>query len=411
MKYFLFAFIYILAMPVCGQSCRTHPLSDEIRTVRINRAGNWLAPPVIRQGEYLVLSFDRLGENSTNRLRYKIQHCNADWTPSSISEIDCIDGFNDNLLDDYAVSVNTTVDYANFRLEIPNRDVQLKISGNYAVLVYEEDNYDNMLLSACFSVIDPQISISGNMTSNTLIDANREHQQISFIINYQGIMHINDPYSDLKIYVRQNGRIDNQKSMVKPSIIQPGRLIYEQNRQLIFEAGNEYRRFEAVSHRYNGLRVEHTEYRRPFYYAYIYPDHERAYKRYIYDEDQNGKFYIRNAEANDSDTESDYFHVQFTLKSEPAGNNVYINGDFTNNTFDDTYLMQYDSEKGEYSLSLLLKQGAYNYQYLTGSGGKFSTLPIEGNYFETENQYQVFVYYRPPGQRYDSLIGYLEIGK
>jgi hypothetical protein len=411
MKKLLFSFIAIYGLQVYGQTYRTEPLSDEIHTVQITKAGNWLAAPIINlQDEYLVLSFDRLAENSPDRLRYKILHCNADWTPSSISEIDYINGFNDNLIDDYAVSVNTTVDYTNFRLEIPNNDLQLKLSGNYAVLVYEDDNRENVLLSACFSVIDPQLSLAGTMSSYTLIDANREHQQLSFIINYKD-MNTLDPYNDLKVYVRQNERSDNQKSMLKPTTIQPGRLVYEQNRQLIFEAGNEYRRFETVSYRYNPLRIEHLEYRNPFYYAYVFPDISRAFKRYVYDEDQNGKFYIRNAEMNNSDTEADYFQVQFVLKTEPVDGNVYINGNFTNNMFDDRYLMQYDSDAREYYLSLLLKQGAYNYQYLTGQNGKYSTALLEGNYFETENRYQVLVYYRRVGQRYDSLIGYLEIGK
>jgi hypothetical protein len=275
--------------------------------------------------------------------------------------------------------------------------------------VYEDNNQDNVLLSACFSVIDPQLNLVGNVSSQTLVDTNREHQQLSFAINYKPDMDVFDPYNDLKVYVRQNERLDNQKTNPKPSIIQPGRLVYEQNRQLIFEAGNEYRRFETISYRYNPLRIEHIEYRNPFFYAFIYPDLPRAFKRYIYDEDQNGKFYIHNAETDDSDTGADYFQVQFRLKSDPIDDNVYINGNFTNNTFDDRYLMQYDYDTQEYYLSLLLKQGAYNYQYLTNRDGKYTTTAIEGNYFETENQYQVLVYYRRIGQRYDSLIGYLEI--
>ncbi|MDR1809786.1 MAG: DUF5103 domain-containing protein [Prevotella sp.] len=411
MKQFLSLLLTIYGLQAHGQTYRTEAFSDEIRTIQITKAGNWLTPPVINimRGEYIVLSFDRLGENSSNRLRYKILHCNADQTPSPISEIDYIDGFNDNPLDDYALSVNTTVEYTNFRLEIPNNDIRLKLSGNYAILVYEDDDRDNLLLSASFAVIDPQLSLAGSVSSYTLLDANRERQQLSLVINYQD-MNMLDPYNDLKVYVRQNERTDNQKSLLKPSIVQRGRLVYEQNRQLIFEAGNEYRRFETVSYRYNPLRIEHQEFRHPFYYAYVFPDISRAFKRYVYDEDQNGKFYIRNADANNSDTEADYFQVLFALKTEPVDGNVYINGNFTNNSFDDRYLMQYDYDAREYYLSLLLKQGAYNYQYLAGQAGKYSTAPLEGNYFETENHYQALVYYRGVGQRYDSLIGYLELG-
>ncbi|GAB6012115.1 type IX secretion system plug protein [Viscerimonas tarda] len=413
MRGFLFLLAFLFFPCIQGQTYKTEPFSDEIHSIQVYKGGNSLAFPVINlwKAEPVLLSFDRISDNSMDRLRYRIVHCNADWTPSPVSEIDYIDGFNNNLIEDYAPSVNTTIEYTNFQLQIPNNDLRLRLSGNYVVLVYEEDNPGNVLLSACFSVLDSRVAISGNMTSNTLIDNNREHQQLSFAINHKDV-NINDPYNDLKVYVQQNGRLDNQKSMLKPSIIQVGRLIYEQNRNLIFEAGNEYRRFETVSHRYNGLRVEGTEYRRPFYYAYVYPDLIRANKRYVYDEDQDGGFYIHNAEVNESSTEADYFYVQFSLKSEePVLGNVYINGRFTNNTFDDNYLMQYDSDRGEYYISLFLKQGAYNYQYLVKQGNRYSTSPIEGNYYETENEYQVLVYYRPMGQRYDSLIGYLFIGR
>lgn len=414
MRKIFFFILILLSISLCNaQAYKTQPLSSEIHTIQINKAGNWLAPPIINlnSADYLQLSFDRISENSLDRLRYKVIHCNADWIPSSLSEIDYIDGFNDNLIDDYASSVNTMVEYTNFLLEIPNNDLKIRLSGNYVIIVYEADYPDNILLSACFSVVDSQISIEGNMTSNTLIDTNRGHQQISFAVNHQG-MNIRDPFSDLKVFVRQNERSDNQKSLIKPTIIQNGRLLYEQNRNLIFEAGNEYRRFEIVSHRYNGLRVLHIEYKRPFYYAYIFPDMIRANKRYIYDKDQNGKFYLRNAEEEDSNTQGDYFFVEFTLKvDDPFLENIYINGNFTNNLFDDKYLMQYDYDKKEYYLSLMLKQGAYNYQYLAGQKNTFSTSLIEGNYYETENQYEIFVYYRPIGQRHDSLIGYLKIDK
>ncbi|MFR9166424.1 MAG: DUF5103 domain-containing protein [Dysgonomonas sp.] len=266
MKYWIFFLLLPFSVIANAQVYQTEPLSDEIHTIQVLKNGDWQQSPVIEinSGDYIQLGFDRISEDSFNRLRYKIIHCNADWTQSSLSEIEYLDGFNDNLIEDYAASMNTTVEYTNFRLIIPNQDIlRFKASGNYAVLVYEEDNRDNVMLSARFSVVDPQIVIAGNMSSNTLIDSNKSHQQISFILNHKGL-NINDPYSDLKIFVRQNERQDNQKTDVKPTFIQPSRLVYEQNRDLIFPAGNEYRRFDMPSSRYNGLRIYHMEYNRPF---------------------------------------------------------------------------------------------------------------------------------------------------
>ncbi|MCH5327114.1 MAG: DUF5103 domain-containing protein, partial [Duncaniella sp.] len=60
-----------------------------------------------------------------------------------------------------------------------------------------------------------------------------------------------------------------------------------------------------------------------------------------------------------------------------------------------------------YELSLLLKQGAYNYQYLYVAPGseRGESGPVEGNYFQTVNEYTVKVYHRPRGGRYDRLVG------
>ena len=224
----LFAFILSEAQTVY----KTEALSSEIHTIQVNKNGDWSKYPLIdmNSGDYICLNFDRVSDNSSDRLRYKIIHCNADWTESSLSSIEFLDGFNDNLINDYAVSTNTTINYTNYNLNIPNNDFSLKVSGNYVIQVYEEDNTSNLLLNACFSVLDSRIAIGGNMTSNTLIDSNKEHQQVSFTINHPSLT-IRDPFSELKVIVRQNDRQDNQKIDVKPSYIQSNRLVYEQNRR------------------------------------------------------------------------------------------------------------------------------------------------------------------------------------
>lgn len=247
----LFSFV-----SMSSQVYRTEALSSEIHTIEVTRNDNWMLSPILELNsqDFVQLSFDRISENSFDRLRYKIIHCNMDWKQSSLSDIEYLDGFNDNWIEDYASSTNTTVEYTNFRLTIPNKDVQLKVSGNYVIQVYDGDDAEKVLLNASFSVLDSQIGIVANVSSNTLIDVNKAHQQVSFSLMYNDIK-INDPYSDLKVLVRQNDRLDNQKENVKPSIVQPNKLVYEQNRDLIFEAGNEFRRFDMPSYRYNGLNV------------------------------------------------------------------------------------------------------------------------------------------------------------
>lgn len=408
MKYLLLPIICFFNLISSAQVYHTQAISPEIYTVQVNKDGDPVQTPVIKlkENNRVSISFDRISDDAFNRLRYRIIHCDAYWKPSrDLSESDYIDGFNNNLIEDYFASRNTTVEYTHFGFEIPNQDVKLRLSGNYTVEVYEDGWPDNVLLTACFSVLDPQLSIGATVSSNTDIDTNRAHQQLSFTIQHQNV-NIRDPHRDLKVFVRQNNRLDTERSDLKPTYIGQGRLTYEHNRSLIFEAGNEYRRFETSSYRYSGMNVDHIEYNRPNYTMYIVPDNVRAGRSYSYDQDQNGQFVIRSNESDKSETEADYFTTVFSLPMEnPMAEDIFINGDFTNNDFTDKYHMVYDNESKEYRLSLLLKQGLYNYQYLVKSGNNYSTAKVEGNYYETENEYSIFVYHRPPGQRYDSLIG------
>jgi len=409
MRYFA---IYILLFSIfhissyAQQYYRTEALSSDISTIQVNAMGEWHQNNIIKlnSNEYITINFDHLAEETFSHLRYNIIHCDANWRLSKeISEIEYLDGFNNNLIDDYAISVNTTVEYTNYKLEIPNDDVKLKLSGNYVVQIYNEDKPDKILLNACFSVLEPIANIGYTVNSITNIDANKEHQQVSLALHHK--LNLMDPINELKIVVMQNNRIDTERRNLKPMMITPNKITYEQNLNLIFEAGNEYRRFETSSYRSNGMRVAHIEYKAPYYYSNIELDKIRANKSYNYDQDQNGRFLIRSIDTDYSDTEADYMVTTFTLPMEkPLSQNIYLNGDFTNNTFNDKYKMKYDELNKQYKLSLLLKQGQYNYQYLVKTIKGFSTAPIEGNYYETENEYTAFAYYRPMGQRYDKLI-------
>ncbi len=85
----------------------------------------------------------------------------------------------------------------------------------------------------------------------------------------------------------------------------------------------------------------------------------------------------------------------------------FIDGDLTDRRFDETSRMVYNRSTSRYEKAMLLKQGSYNYQYLTVPPGKKRgyTAEIEGDRYQTVNEYLVKVYTRRPGDRYDRLIG------
>jgi len=97
-----------------------------------------------------------------------------------------------------------------------------------------------------------------------------------------------------------------------------------------------------------------------------------------------------------------------------AGKGVYLYGEMVNFEQNDNSKMEFNAEKGVYEKVLFLKQGYYNYSYVTLTDRKEegvvpSLENTEGNYWGTENSYMVMVYFRPFGARADELVGFAKV--
>lgn len=386
--------------------------SKQIKTLQVRVAGNPFSDPYIPMvgNERIEINFDALNP-SMNQYAYSVIHCNADWSQSVLSPIEYMNGFQGMTIEDFATSMGTSVEYTNYRLLLPNEDIQFKVSGNYAIRVYPESNPDQTAFIACFSVVEPLVKVAASVSGNTDIDTNQTHQQVSFVINNKNYP-ITYPQTDLKIWVYQNNRRDNAVTGVQPMSILENQIAYTNNRNLIFDAGNEYRRMEFISNSYNGMHVENISFHNPYYHVELMTDYKRAGQPFQYDQDQDGRYFIRCSNCNDFDTEADYEIVHFTLATDeiPDGN-VYLNGELYNNVLDENSKMEYNPQTGQYEKSVLLKQGNYNYQYLFVPTGQTvgETGPIEGNYYQAENEYSIYVYFHPMSARYDRLIGVTSI--
>lgn len=394
-----------LHMAMAQNTCVNVP---HIKTLQVIVNNNWMAPPIIHLNtpDKVEISFDEL-THEYHRYTYKITHCNADWTPSDLFDTDYLQGFNDNVIEDYQNSLNTTMLYTHYKFTLPNDEAQMLVSGNYVVSIYGEDDEDNPVAQACFSVIEPTVGISAEVSSNTDIDTNDSHQQVSFTVNYPG-MNVTSPQAEFKTRVYQNLRTDNCVTDLQPTYLQPGQMQFVHNSKLIFPAGNEYRRFEVFNMHYGYQDVEKMQFFDPYYHATLYPDQPR--KNYSYDEDQNGRYFIRYDMAQDPETEADYLFVHFTLEGfdNPLPNGkFYLNGEFTYNQFIPSYSLIYNEQTRNYEGVQLVKMGVYNWLYLFVPDGSNvgQTAPAEGNFYETENEYLILVYHRPFGGRYDKLVG------
>ena len=401
--------LLLLSLPFCGLAQRHEIFSDRIASLQVVSGQDWMSIPITTLGgEPVNISFDDL-THEYHRYTYKLEHCEADWTVSEeLFASDYCEGFtSDNTIDELTESINTNVLYTHYTLQIPNDRCRLKIGGNYRLTITDENNGDEPVLAACFMVVEPEMRVSMNMTTITDRDVNGRHQQIGMEVMY-GKLPVTRPESQIKTVVMQNGRWDNAVVNASPQYIMGDGLRWDHCRDLIFDGGNEYRKFEILDVDHTTMGLESITWDGEKYNAMIWTDEPRP--NYVYDEDANGAFYIRNSDNIENDYASEYVMTHFRLKSPRLNGDVYINGAWTNNRFLPQYRMTYDEMEKIYKASILLKQGYYSYQYLlVDADGKAKNVPSEGNFFQTENQYQALVYYRGIGGRTDRLVGFAQI--
>ncbi len=385
-------------------------LSDNIRTLRVKYADNDnIERPFLTLGSYeqLEISFDELSHN-THNYTYTILHLNANRTQSNLHTSEYISGFTTQDITDYAQSLNTTQLYTHYSFVFPNEDMTLTASGNYAIKIYEDGDQENAVAYVCFSVAEPISEVSCNIRGNTDIEFSGKYQQLDIDVQF-GDMNIVNPAGEIKVLVRQNGRTDNEVLCDKPTYIESHRLRYINQKQLIFEGGNEYRHFDISSVYFKGNNVDRIYFDHALYHAYLYPDEVKSGNPYLTEYDANGQYVIHSEKVQDDDTEADYMWVHFLLPTSSPWftGGVYVSGDLTYNCFTQSNRMQYDNEHETYYLSLFLKQGAYDYQYLLldKTTKKASAMPAEGSHWQTQNEYTIYVFYHPFGARADRLIG------
>lgn len=405
-------YIYILLATLFPTlaSGRNTIYDPQVKTLQVVVGNDWLSPPVMTLGsdDVLHIGFDQLS-HTYHRYTYHIDHCEDDWTVSDqLFESDYIEGFNDNPIDDCQGSINTTMLYTHYTLSLPNERCRLKLSGNYRLTVFDADNDGAKVLEAEFRVNEATMRIGLTATTNTDIDVNRSHQQLSISVDY-GEHSVTNVEEQLRLVVMQNGREATQRLTPRPTYVTPRSLRWEHCRDLIFEAGNEYHKFEILDVSHPTMGIDRITWEGGHYNAYPFPSEPR--RNYLADHDADGYFYIRNSDNTENDYTTDYVFVHYILKTdELPDRSIIIDGHWATDSDRTPYTMTYDPAVGAYFATLLHKQGYYSYQYLAqDSEGNLSIPPSEGSFFETENRYQAYVYYRGTGERTWRLVGYRQV--
>ena len=402
---FFLSLVFICNLNICAQ--HNEILDKNIASLQVVANNDWLSLPIItlNSNDFVNISFDDL-THEYHRYCYKIEHCESNWqTSSSLFESDYIDGFAlGNTIDDVQESTNTVQLYTHYNISFPNNKCRPKISGNYRVTIYDENDEKHVVCRAYFMIVEPSMAVQLNVTTNTDIDINGKHQQVEMAIDY-GNNIVSNPQTQIKTVVMQNSRWDNAVINAHPQYIKANGLQWIHCKDYIFDGGNEYRKFETLDVTHTTMGLESINWDGHNYHAWIWTDEPRP--SYIYDKDANGAFLIRNSDNIDNDVNSDYIITHFRLKTPQTADPIYINGFFTNDRFLPQYEMKWNEKNQQYEGELLLKQGYYSYQYLMMKPeGKLKPVPSEGNFYQTENTYQALIYFKANGDRTDRLVGY-----
>lgn len=404
-------FIILFSLSICVNSqIRTQAFEDNIHTLRAQVNQNEFASPILDlTGEKtLTISFDEINSSIQNYY-YSVQQCNADWTPSVLTSIEWCNGINYGPINNINTSANTSISYTHYEFSLPNEDTHFKLSGNYVVSIYDISNPDKTLATVCFSVVEPKVTVNATVKGNTDIDINGKMQQLDFTISPNSFS-IENPMNDINVTVRQNNRIDNEVSELKPTYIAPGKLTFTNNKALIFDGGNEYKSFD-MSSRYNfSGNIENIRFYDPYFHVQLMPDNIEPRSTYNFINDVDGSYKINLQEYDNDKFWADYYLVHFSIPAEAPffDGLVYVLGEFNNNKLNSNSRMDYNNQTKSYEKSILLKQGGYNYQYVfVPKGEKAGSMArIAGSHWQTENEYEIYVYYRAFGERYDRLIAF-----
>jgi hypothetical protein len=380
----------------------------EIKSVEFYNTAKQASFPLITlgAGDKVQLDFDSL-LGGTQNYYYTIEHCDANWNSSNLAPAESLQNYTEDRITNFSYSTNTVQKYTHYQLKLPNENIAPKIAGNYILKVYEDDDQSKMILTRRLYVVSPKVNLTAEIVPSNDNATRQTNQKINFTLNYGGLR-VQNPGTDLRAFIMQNARVETAQLNAQPTYIRGTQLIYGDVSINDFPGGNEFRHFDTRTLKLNSERVLHI-YRDTANTIMLLTDPDRNEPNYTFQYDLNGAFYVLNQDGTDPSTDADYAHLYFSLntKKSPNDGSPYIVGQFNDYKIDEHNKMKFDAASNKFVNSLLLKQGVYDYTYVwVDKAGKTDNTALEGSHFETENDYQLLVYYHPAGARWEELVGY-----
>ena len=381
---------------------KTEPLY--IKSIQFQGGSQQAQLPIVKLGESISLSFDDL-RGIEEDFYYQITHHNFDWTLSDLSKGEYLDGFDDVRIEQYLNSLNSLQLYSHYEVRFPNRETRgFKKSGNYMIHLYDDDGA--LLFTRKFMVVEEQVNVGLAIKRSRDLKHIDEKQAVQFTVYPNELLLIN-PNQAVKTVIIQNNNLNRVIDHLKPQYTMGQELIYRYDKEASFWGGNEFLNFDSKEARVANVGIRRIELNEVFEH-YLYTQNPRVDRPYTFNPDVNGNFVVRALGTNDSRIEAEYILTHFSLRYQPEENErVFVYGNFNNYAAHENNELYYNPDSGLMETILFLKQGFYNYTFASQKGNQPLNLGrINGNYWETENEYAVLVYYKGPGERYDRLIGW-----
>ncbi|MDO4782522.1 MAG: DUF5103 domain-containing protein [Capnocytophaga felis] len=398
--YFIFVF---LSVNLNSQVLTEKNPPEYIKTIIFKTSENERGQfPLVRINEPFTLQFDDL-RGAEEIYYYKITHCNADWSPSTLLKSEYIKGLDEQSFQSESSSYATLQIYSHYRLTFPNELTKITLTGNYLLSI--TDSYGEEIFSRRFVVYNPLVGVLAEVKRSRDLQFFDTKQVVQFSVKEKDIR-LQDPKSTVQVAILQNYRWDNVITKLKPQYVMGNELIYRYDSESAFWGGNEFLNFDSKDLRVASagiFRIEQNE----LFEHYLFGNESRANRVYTYYPDINGDFLVNTINGANPDNESDYVWVHFALEGKPNYNSkeVYVYGKFSNYEISDTYKLTYNEKNGIFQGKVLLKQGFYNYKFATKDKNEVNFNEVSGNFQQTENNYLILIYYRAPGALYDSVVG------
>jgi hypothetical protein len=416
MKIFLVSCL-LICFKISNAQTPDRVYKPNIRSITLTRYADIYSYPVmmLNSADQFELHFDDMDADVKNYY-YSYLLCNADWTPTLLTTFDFIRGFQNVRISDYRQSSIALTRYTHYQAVLPDRNCVPVRSGNYLLKVFLDGDTSKLVFTKRFLVVDNRSTITAQIQQPFNAQWFQKYQKVSVGVTLNSTINVFNQ-QDVKVVMVQNFAWPTALYLNRPNIFRGNYFGYNDDAITSFPAGKEWRWIDLRSLRLMTDRMQRLDKNKNTTEVFVKPDGERLQQPYIYYRDLNGLFTIENGDNVNPYWQGDYAIVHFSYFP-PAnrpyeGKNIYVYGELTGYSINDSSKMIFNTDRGAYEKTLFLKQGYYNYSYVTVTDdpGKnnFSIENTEGNYWATENNYMILVYYHAFGSRADELIGFTSL--